>query len=131
MKTSLSTRALAAATLALASLGPAQAADEVYWSIGLSSPGVQLGLSNVPQVVVQPRLYSPPYLVYSEPYPVYRRPRPVYVEPRPIVYVQPAPVLVGPPHWVQRGWERHDRDWGPGRHKGWHRGGHGRGHGRD
>lgn len=140
MKNPLSTRSLAAtATLALAGLGLAGTAqaDDVYWSIGLSSPGVHLGFSNAAPVVVQPRIYSPPYVVYSDPYPVYRKPRPVYVDPRPIVYVQPAPVFVGPPRYVQRGWDRHDRDWGPRGRDGddWNRGirrhGGQRGHNRD
>ena len=148
MKINLSTRSLAAvATLALAALGvsgPAQAADDVFWSLGLSSPGVQLGVGNAAPVVIQQPVYSQPYPVYSQPYPVYsqpypvyRQPRPVYVAPQPIVYVRPAPVFISQPQYIQPDWryrgngrywrnDRHDggRDHDRGRHGG-------RGHDRD
>ncbi|MEX1167838.1 MAG: hypothetical protein WEK74_13410 [Hydrogenophaga sp.] len=59
--------ALVAGVWALSvAMSPAQARDNVYWSIGVDSPGVQLGISNAPPVYVQ-------------------RPRPVYVQPAPVV----------------------------------------------
>ena len=68
--------ALAAGAWALS--GTAQARDNVYWSVGVNSPGVTLGVSNAPTVV-----YSHSYPSYG--YPVYA-PRPVVVyEPRPVV----------------------------------------------
>lgn len=103
----------------------AQARDSVHWSIGVYSPGVQVGVSNAPPVVYgYPPAYSyPAYPAYGypvyEPRPVVVYPRPVVVHPRPVV-VERYPVYVGPQPW------RH----GPPRghwHK--HRGGHGHGHG--
>ena len=73
----------AAAGVALALLsgaGTAQARD-VYWSVGVNSPGVALGVSNGG-------------------YPVYVAPAPVYVAPRPIYYRPPPPVYYAPPRPV-------------------------------
>ena len=141
MNINLSTRSLAAAaTLALAALGMTGAAqaDNVFWSIGLSSPGVQLGVANaLPVMVVQQPVYSQPYPVYSQPYPVYSQPRPVYVVPRPVVYVQGPPVFVSQPQYIQTDWNYrgHGRKWKNERHDGdrdHDRGRHGgRGHDRD
>lgn len=118
MKNHRLTRSLATAVavVALVTAGAAQAgrSDDVFWSIGLSSPGVQLGVGNAPPMLIQQPMYV-------EPYPVYVRPRPVYVAPSPIVYVRPAPIYYGPPLYIQSGWER------PGH--GWRRHGH-RGHDR-
>ena len=103
-----------AATLAMGGVGltgAAQAGD-VFWNIGVSSPGVQLGVSSAPQVYYQP---------------VYEQRPPVYVAPRPVVYVQPAPVFVtqsyyGQPQYVQTNWQR--PGYGPGwRHGHRHHGG--------
>lgn len=95
MKTNFSLKTLAAsacfAALALGASGAAQAhGDNIYWSIGMSSPGVQVGVSSAPPMVMYP---------------------PIYVAPRPVVYMQPAPVLYGPPGWRHRhhghpGWQR-------------------------
>ena len=89
---------------ALAATGAAQARDDVFWSVGLASPGVQVGLSNgAPQVYVQP---AP---VYYQPAPVYVQPRPVYVQPAPVVYrsapvyYQPAPVVYRAVGWAPPG----------------------------
>ena len=78
---------VAASTLALAGLGfagAAQAGNEVYWNVGVGSPGVQLGVSNAPPVYYQP--------VYVQPYPV-------YVAPPQVVYVRPAPIYVAPTYY--------------------------------
>lgn len=85
-------RAAAVATLGAAALvaaGAAQARSDVFWSIDLASPGVQVGLSNSgPQVYVQPvPVYAQPApVVYVQPAPVYYRPAPVYYQPAPVVY---------------------------------------------
>lgn len=64
-------------------------ARDVYWSVGVDSPGVSVGVSNAPppRVVVRPR----PVFVERAPvvvYPGYRQPRPVYVGPPPAIYVE-------------------------------------------
>lgn len=121
---------VAAASVALAAFGMTGAAqaDNVFWSVGVSSPGVQVGVAN-----------GPPMMVVQPMYP------PVYRAPRPVVYVQPAPVFVAPPQYIQAGWQYPRQDWGwrhrhgrheqerfePGRFDG-ERSGHGHGdHGRD
>ncbi|MGV8804473.1 MAG: hypothetical protein ACWA6Y_05890 [Polaromonas sp.] len=91
-----------AATLAVAVMGfagAAQARDNVYWSVGVGTPGavVNVGNSGYPQPV-----YVQPAPVYVQPAPVYVQPRPVYVQPRP-VYVAPQPVYYERP----RGHRRH------------------------
>ncbi len=100
-------RAAAVAALgaaALAAAGAAQARDDVFWSIGLASPGVQVGLSNS-----GPQVYLQPAPVYVQPAPVYVQPRPVVVQPAPVVYrhapvyYQPAPVVYSTAGWVPPG----------------------------
>jgi hypothetical protein len=66
------------------STATAQARDDVYWSVGVHSPGVAVGVSN-----------APPPVVVHQAYPVYQ-PRPVY-QSRPIV-IQHAPVIVHQPY---------------------------------
>jgi len=56
--------ALAAAGWA-ASTGTAQARDNVYWSIGVNSPGVAVGVSNAP-------VYHQPYVIQHRPVIVHR-----------------------------------------------------------
>ncbi len=115
----------AAAVLALAGAGAAQAGD-VHWSIGVqAAPGVTIGVGNSRPVVVA----QAPVVVYPAPVvthrpPVVYAPAPVYVRPAP-VYVRPAPVVYGPPvvygqprhrpHGHAHGWrhgpkDRYDRD---------------------
>lgn len=106
------TAAVAVSLGALALAPAAHARSDVVWSVGISSPGVAVGVSNAYPV------YTQPAPVYVQPAPVYVQPRPVYVYPRPViyqqpVYVQPAPVYYGPPPR----WHRH------------HGHGHGYGHG--
>lgn len=100
------------ASVALAALGMTGAAQaqDVYWSVGVSSPGVQVGVANARPMLVQQPMYQP---VYVAPPPVYWR------APRPVAYVQPAPVYVAPPQYIQAGWQY------PGQDRGW-RHGHGR-----
>jgi len=91
MKPLTSLKSLAAVALALGALAAAstaQARDDVYFSVGVRTPGVYL--------------QSTP--VYVQPAPVYVRPAPVYAQPR-VVYV-PAPAYYGQPyrrHWEHRG----------------------------
>lgn len=62
--------------------------DDVYWSVGVNSPGVSVGVSNAPPVVVQPRpvvIHQPAPVVVQPAYP-YPYVRPVVVHPRPVVY---------------------------------------------
>ncbi|MBH2010956.1 MAG: hypothetical protein I8H71_14745 [Xanthomonadaceae bacterium] len=103
----------AMATLAVAAMGfagSAQARDNVYWSVGVGTPGavVNVGNAGVYQqpVYVQPQpVYIQPQPVYVQPAPVYYQPRPVFVRPSP-VYLAPQPVYYGRPyghHWRHRG----------------------------
>jgi hypothetical protein len=88
----------AIATLAVAAMGfagSAQARDNVYWSVGVGTPGADVNVSNVYQ---QPQpIYVQPQPVYVQPAPVYYQPRPVFVRPQP-VYIQPQPVYYERPH---------------------------------
>lgn len=114
MKTKRSRSFLAAAAVTLAGFGLAGAAraDNVYWSVGVSSPGVQLGVANAPPMVVMPQP------VYVQAPPVYMQASPVYLASRPVVYVQPtAPVLMAPTRYIQAGWQR--PGYGPGYGRGW------------
>jgi hypothetical protein len=59
--------------MSLAGAGAAGAAD-VYWSVGVHSPGVHVGVSNTPPVVVSTRpvvVHAPPRVVYAPPVVVY------------------------------------------------------------
>lgn len=58
-------------------------AGNVFWSVGIASPGVQVGVANAP-------VYHQPTPVYVQPAPIYMQPAPVYYQPAP-VYYQPAP----------------------------------------
>ncbi len=95
-----------AAGVALATLGMAGAAQaqNVFWSLGLSSPGVQLGVSSAPPMMVVQPSYQPVYQ------PVYET---VYVAPRPVVYARPATMYVAPPVYLQADWRY------PGYRRGW------------
>jgi hypothetical protein len=132
-----STRALlmagAAAVLSVAALGystGAQARSDINFSVGVSAPGVVIGVSNAYPVYTSP-VYGQPVYGYQQ-QPVYVQPQPVYVQPRPVyrprpIYVQ-APVYVAPPPVYYRGGHhfRHPGHRGPG-HRG-HGYGHGHGH---
>lgn len=80
--------------------GTAQARDNIHWSIGVHSPGLNVGAFNTP--------FSYP----SYDYPVYE-PRPVVVYPRPIV-VRPRPVVIyehhpgDHRHWKERGYAKYE-----------------------
>ncbi|HWP18251.1 MAG TPA: hypothetical protein VNO84_03920 [Burkholderiaceae bacterium] len=120
----------AGCVLALGTLGAAPAmAGDVYWSIGVHSPGVSTTISNARPAVVYPAptvVYPAPTVVYPAPAVVYPTPRalysppPVMYAPRP-VYVHPAPVVVYPGHGKK--WHKHEykrEGWRGDRRHGWH-----------
>jgi len=85
----LASASAALAVVAMGFAGAAQARDNVYWSVGVGSPGVSVNVGNAQPV------YAQPAPVYYQPAPVYMQPAPVYYQPRP-VYVRPAPVYLAP-----------------------------------
>jgi hypothetical protein len=59
--------------------------NDVYFSIGVNTPGVAVGVSNAPPVYYTPRpVYHAPRPIYYAPPPVYYVPPPAYYAPRPI-----------------------------------------------
>lgn len=93
--------ASAMATLAVAAIGfagVAQARDNVYWSVGVGTPGAVVNVGNVGSVYQQLQpIYVQPQPVYVQPVPVYYQPQPVYVQPQ-VVYRAPQPVYYGHLH---------------------------------
>ncbi len=115
----------AAAILSVAALGfstGAHARSDINFSVGVSTPGVVIGVSNAYPVYTQPVYGYHQQPVYVQPQPVYVQPRPVY---RPY-YVQ-APVYVAPPPVYYRG-GHHYRHPGHRGHRGQGHRGHGHGH---
>ncbi len=120
-----------AGALALAGMGAGGSAmaQDVYWSVGLASPGVQVAVSNAPAVQYYPRT-------------VVVQPQPVYVHPAPVHHAYPVystayPHVYGSGYGSGRGYGRPVviaqppvyTGWHPG-YRAWHRGhGHGNGHG--
>lgn len=92
-----------------ATLAPAQARD-LYFSIGVNTPGVSVGVSNAPPVVYHPPAvvhYPPPVVHYPSPvvqYPpaVVHYPQPVVVYPAPVTYPRPVLVYPQPPALIGR-----------------------------
>ena len=102
-------QSLLAGLALMAGLGLASSAHagDVFWSIGMSQPGIHIGVGNLPAPVV----------VHG---PVVVHPRPVYVPPH-VVYMPPRPVFYGHPgHYQGHGHDRHHH----------HHGHQGRGHDR-
>jgi hypothetical protein len=99
MKRLISPRSLAALAVVLGGFAAASAAharSDVFFSIGVQSPGV----------------YVQPAPVYVEPAPVYVQPRPVYVQPQP--YYAPAQTYYyGERRYGHRYDGRYERRWGP------------------
>ena len=112
MKRLISTKSLSTVAVALGAFAAASgvhARSDVYFSVGVQSPGV----------------YVQPAPVYVQPAPVYMQPRPIYVAPRP-VYVEPQSFYTPEPrhygryddgrryggqYWERRGpYGDHDRD---------------------
>ncbi len=126
MTLSSSLRALlasaAVAVVALTASAAAQAqnygnGNNVYWSVGMSAPGMQVGVANAPPVVMYPQAY--PQVVYSTP-------RPVGYYGSSGYYAQPAPVYYAPPVWQPRFGYGHNVGYGYG-HREQERFEHGRG----
>ena len=99
-RTSAWARGLAAVSLvagawALSTAASQAQARDVYWSVGVNSPGVSIGASNAPVVVHQPPAYyyAPPVVV--QPAPVYYHRPPAVVYGPPVVYAPPRPVVIG------------------------------------
>ncbi|GAB3183700.1 hypothetical protein [Hydrogenophaga aquatica] len=92
--------------MALAGGGFAHAAD-VYWSVGVHQPGVSVGISNAPPVVVAYPSYP---VVVSPPVVVRPVPRVIYGPPATVV-VAPAPQVIG---WVPPGHRKHKHKHGHG-----------------
>lgn len=116
--------ALAAVGLAmLAGAGSAQAGSNVYWSVGVAGPGIQVGVASAPPIVAAAPVFVPPTPVFMQPAPVWAQPAPVWVQPVPVivrpapVWVQPAPRFVVPApvvyRPVPRGWVRPHHPHGP------------------
>lgn len=111
-------RMAALATLGLAALagaGAAQAGSNVYWSVGVAGPGIQVGVASAPPIVAAAPVFVQPAPVWVRPAPVMVQPAPVWVQPAPVVVrgprvVVPAPVVYRP---VPRGWVRHRHPHGP------------------
>ena len=106
------TRPLAVATLGIAALAgaaSAQAGSNVFWSVGVAGPGIQVGVASAPPVVVQQApVWVRPAPVWVQPAPVWVQPAPVWMQPAPVVYRAPR-VVVSPPvvyRPVVRGWAR-------------------------
>ena len=120
-------RALAGVAVLAASASTAALAGDVYWSVGVSVPGVHAGGSGPqpvyvpvqpyyrhaqpvypqPQVIyTQPQvIHAPPQVIYLQPQVIYSQPQVIYSQPRP-VYVQPRPVYYN--GW-QQGQPRHEQ----------------------
>jgi hypothetical protein len=119
--------AACALVIGLAAYSASARADNVYWSIGLGSPGVTIGMTNARPlpIFVQPpqqHYYVQPATVYVHPGAFYAQPVPIYVQPRPVY--QQGWAAQGRPHGKG---PKHDR-----RHdnRGHGRGQQGYGHGR-
>ena len=120
--------ALLVATVGGLATSTAQA-QQLNWSIGVASPGVQLAVGYAPMVAQQP-VYQPAYYpVYQMGYPVtYPATYPVtYPAAYPVAVQQPVysrpvqvrPVLLAAPVFVQPGWQYgHQRQHY--QHRGWH-----------
>ncbi len=140
-KASVWTRVLAATVVVVGAWGASvagsdaharggnQQGKDLYFSIGVTGPGVAIGASNMPPAVV----YPAPQVVYPAPAVVYPA-APVYYQPPRVVYQQPPRVVRAHPprrHGHHHGWSRghghrHEHGYRRG-HDRWddgHRGGH-------
>lgn len=107
--------------------GSTAQAREVYWSVGLSSPGVQVGVSNAPVIHTRPLVVLQPPVYYSQPPVLYGVPQMVYTQPA-VVYQ--SQTYYPRPYSVRSGWAPpvYQPGWGPRHH--WNRGNRDRGEGR-
>lgn len=124
--------ALAAVGISALALSSAAQARDVAWSVGFGSAGVQIGLSNAPQVIYRQPFYAPQTVYYSQPQVVYAQPYVSYAQPQ-VVYA-PQPYYAQQPYYTQQPYYASQpyyggaayapptvvyRDWGP-RHHGHH-----------
>ena len=96
--------------------GAASASAHTAWSVGVSLPGVEVGVAEPAPV------YYPPAPVYSRPAPVYQA-APVY-QPAPVYYRPAPPVVYAPAGYEPRYREEYRREWDGGRrwhHREWER----------
>ena len=97
---------------AIASASLATQAQDVYWSVGWSAPGVQLGVSNALPVLAHPRyqpIYQPSYapvVEYASPY--WRQPA-VRMAPLSVTYYAEPEVYAAPLQYTEVNWRRQDR----------------------
>ncbi|GAA6141951.1 hypothetical protein [Hydrogenophaga sp. 5NK40-0174] len=130
-KASIWTRVLAATVVVVGAWGASAAGTEaharggehhgkdLYFSIGVTGPGVAIGASNMPPAVVYPAppvVYPAPAVVYPAPQVVYQPPRVVY-EPAPYYRVH-RPQRAHRHHGHRHHGHRHHRghrDWSDGR----------------
>lgn len=102
---------LATASVAVVALTASAAAqaqnygngNNVYWSLGMSAPGMQLGVANAAPMAMYPQA-AYPQVMYP---PVYAAPRPVTYNGYYGYYGQPAPVYYAPPVWKHHDHGRH------------------------
>lgn len=92
--------------------GAAQARANVFISVGVGLPGVQMGVPHAFPVYAQPyRVYVQPAPTYIQPQPIFYGNQPVYVTQQPVyygaqpVYVQSEPIYYARrhPHWDRGG----------------------------
>lgn len=134
-----SARALAGVAVLAASASTAALAGDVYWSVGVSVPGVHAGGSGPqpvyvpaqpyyrhaqpvypqPQVIyTQPQvIHAPPQVIYLQPQVIYSQPQVIYSQPQ-VIYSQPRPVYVQPRPVYYNGWQHPNRH----PHPGWQQG---------
>jgi hypothetical protein len=99
------TKAMAATALLIGvvAYSASARADNVYWSIGLGSPGVTIGMTN-----------ARPLPIFVQPQPYYGQPSPVFMHPG-AIYSQQVPIYVQPRPVYQQGWAGQGRQHGKGK----------------
>lgn len=86
--------AVAALGVSALSLSSAAQARDVAWSVGVASPGVQIGVSNAPSVFYRQPVYVPQTVYYNPPQVVYVQPQVIYA---------PQPYYAAQPYYVNSG----------------------------
>jgi hypothetical protein len=84
----------------------ARAGENVFWSIGVGTPGLVLQAGNAVPVYVQPQP------VYVQPAPMYVVPQPVLVQPQPRYYSRAPQVVYVQPGYRHGEYRRHRRGHG-------------------
>jgi hypothetical protein len=112
------TMAAAALLVGVATYAASAKADNVYWSVGLGSPGVTIGMTN-----------ARPLPIYVQPQPYDGQRGPVFVHPG-AVYSQQVPIYVQTRPVYQHGWAGQGRPHGKGKKHDHHHDNRGHGRGR-